>query len=163
MKTFNDIRGKILEEEDLHEAGLNGDPPAVLNLRRKYIRVFPNNIKVAVYYSDQLKQFISVPYSENTNIAQTGMTEAAEPQKKKPDTQKPVENNVTILKNIVATNKPDVLVFGDDDELEININDANALLSMYARLDGDNKRKVDGMLQKSSANVKKLLQLAAAY
>ncbi len=40
------------------------DPPMVLVLKRQGIRYYPNNTKIALYYSDKLKQHFSVPYSE---------------------------------------------------------------------------------------------------
>ena len=39
------------------------DPPAVLIMKRKSIRNFPNNERVALYYIDKLNKYISIPYT----------------------------------------------------------------------------------------------------
>lgn len=38
------------------------DLPAVLLLKRKSIRVFPDNQKVAMYYSEKLKKYVTIPF-----------------------------------------------------------------------------------------------------
>ena len=38
------------------------DPPAVLIMRRKSIRQFPNGQRVALYYVDKINKYVTVPY-----------------------------------------------------------------------------------------------------
>lgn len=38
------------------------DAPAVLILKRKAIRIYPDHQKVALYYSQQLDKYISIPF-----------------------------------------------------------------------------------------------------
>lgn len=40
------------------------DPPAVLVMKRKYIRQFPNKQKVAIYYVEKINKYITLPYSD---------------------------------------------------------------------------------------------------
>lgn len=49
--------------EGLTDIPLKGEPPFTLVLKRKAIRLYPNDTKVALYYSDRLKAYFSVPYS----------------------------------------------------------------------------------------------------
>lgn len=39
------------------------DPPAVLIMKRKSIRMFPNNQRVALYYVDKINKYVTVPYT----------------------------------------------------------------------------------------------------
>lgn len=39
------------------------DPPAVLIMRRKSIRQFPNNQRVSLYYVDKINKYVTVPYT----------------------------------------------------------------------------------------------------
>lgn len=57
MKSFKDF----LEEGAAKTQSL--DPPAVLVMKRKSIRQFPNNERVAMYFVDKLNKYISIPYT----------------------------------------------------------------------------------------------------
>jgi len=59
MKTFNEIR-TLCESEDRK---LSMDPPAVLIMKRKSIRQFSNNQRVALYYVDKIDKYVTVPYT----------------------------------------------------------------------------------------------------
>jgi hypothetical protein len=55
------------------------DMPSVLILKRKAIRVYPDNQKVALYYSQALDKYVTIPFSD----VQTGLNEETEEEKKK--------------------------------------------------------------------------------
>ena len=38
------------------------DPPAVLIMKRKSVRQFPNGQRVALYYVDKINKYVTVPY-----------------------------------------------------------------------------------------------------
>lgn len=58
-------RDPQLHREELTEAKKSvADPPMMLVLKRQAIRYYPNNTKIALYYSDKLNQHFSVPYSD---------------------------------------------------------------------------------------------------
>lgn len=59
MKTLKEIR-QLNEKED---HGLPMDPPAVLIMKRKWIRQYPNNQRVALYYVEKINKYVTVPYS----------------------------------------------------------------------------------------------------
>jgi len=54
----------VKEEYEIEEAALdlNNDPPFVLVLKRKSIRLYPNNTKIALYYNQKLDKYFSIPY-----------------------------------------------------------------------------------------------------
>lgn len=51
------------ESEDSQSHNRSLDPPAVLIMRRKSIRQFPNNQRVALYYVDKIDKYVTVPYT----------------------------------------------------------------------------------------------------
>jgi len=61
MKNFKDFRENLNESELVQESGV-ALPPNILILRRQSIRHFPGQTLVALYYSDKLDQFFSVPF-----------------------------------------------------------------------------------------------------
>ena len=56
MKTFSNFRS-------LNEAKESLDPPAVLIMKRKSVRMFPNGQRVALYYVDKINKYVTVPYT----------------------------------------------------------------------------------------------------
>jgi len=65
MKTLDKIKQIIGDREDIIEAknGALPDPPMIVILKRKAIRLFPNGRRVALYHSDKLGIDVSIPYS----------------------------------------------------------------------------------------------------
>lgn len=55
MKTLKEFRSLIESKESM-------DPPAVLIMKRKSIRQFPNGQRVALYYVDKINKYVTVPY-----------------------------------------------------------------------------------------------------
>lgn len=145
MKQFANYRNK---KDVLTETV--GDPPTILVLKRKYIRMFPGNVKVAVYYSDKLKKYITVPYED----IQFSMEEETK------KSIKPQESNMEILQNIVMTNKPDTIEFTNNTKCEVSVDEANAILNIYARCHDDNQKKIDDCLLKSVGGFRKLANFA---
>lgn len=41
------------------------DPPAIIIMKRKSVRQFPNNQRVALYFADKIRQYITVPYTSS--------------------------------------------------------------------------------------------------
>lgn len=39
------------------------DPPSVLIMKRKSVRMFPNGQRVALYYVDKINKYVTVPYT----------------------------------------------------------------------------------------------------
>lgn len=55
---------QAVREGTLDEATTIKDPPALLIMRRKAIRMFPDGKRVVMYYIDKLSKYISIPYDE---------------------------------------------------------------------------------------------------
>jgi hypothetical protein len=54
------------------------DPPAVLIMKRKSIRQFPNGQRVALYYVDKINKYVTVPYTAMQWSSTGGMDEEIE-------------------------------------------------------------------------------------
>ena len=59
MKTLKEFRSTVLNED--HNKAM--DPPNILIMKRKSIRQFPNDQRVALYYVDKLNKYVTVPYT----------------------------------------------------------------------------------------------------
>ena len=59
MKTLKEIRS-LCEKTEARDSM---DPPAVLIMKRKSVRMFPNNQRVALYYVDKINKYVTVPYT----------------------------------------------------------------------------------------------------
>lgn len=91
------------------------DAPAVLILKRKAIRVYPDNQKVALYYSQALDKYVTIPFSD----IQAGINEAVIKPKKFKKTKK---------------------YFGHDENSSENIKDTLALLKSRGEYSSKAKR-----------------------
>jgi hypothetical protein len=60
------------------------DIPSVLILKRKAIRVYPDNQKVALYYSQALDKYVTIPFSD----IQLGINEETKSKKETPEERK---------------------------------------------------------------------------
>lgn len=60
---------KVNNEEVVLDESSNEDPPYVLVLKRENIRLFPNNVKVALYFSDKINKYFSVAYGKGINAS----------------------------------------------------------------------------------------------
>lgn len=72
MKTLKEIQELELEElPSLFGEERKASPkdlPAVLLMKRKSIRQFPDGRKVALYYVDKIHKYVTVPYDSNGTI-----------------------------------------------------------------------------------------------
>lgn len=56
LKEFRTLYGRDEKESQM-------DPPAVLIMRRKSVRQFPDGQRVALYYVDKINKYVTVPYT----------------------------------------------------------------------------------------------------
>ncbi len=56
-------RKREMQNETIDERRIPNDPPFVLNLKRINVRLFPNDVRVALYFNDQLKKYFSIAYT----------------------------------------------------------------------------------------------------
>jgi hypothetical protein len=93
----------------MHKKKRETDLPQVLVLKRTFIQRFPNGQQVALYHSDYLDQYITVPL-DSSQFSNT--TEAV----------------IEKLKNISENNDIQTILFDDLSELNINKECADVIL-----------------------------------
>lgn len=73
LKTLKEFRSMITESATRDAM----DPPQVLLMKRKWVRMFPNNQRVALYYVDKINKYVTVPYTamQWSSSAPTSATE----------------------------------------------------------------------------------------
>lgn len=70
---------KFLRDRNITEANKRpSDPPAVMVMRRKSIRQFPNGQRIAIYHIDALKMDVTVPYDAKGTTLGISMSENEE-------------------------------------------------------------------------------------
>jgi hypothetical protein len=72
MITLNELRHNV---KRIEEAAVNDTPPAMLLLKRKAVRVFPNGERVALYYAPNINKYISIPYDSKGRAVITNVQE----------------------------------------------------------------------------------------
>lgn len=84
VQHMNEAKDDYLSKFDPRfKAGYPSDKemPTVLILKRKAIRVYPDNQKVALYYSQAIDKYVTIPFSD----IQTGINEETKGRKKTPE------------------------------------------------------------------------------
>lgn len=133
----------VSEEKDFGNVKI----PAVLILKRKSIRQFPDGT-VALYYSDTLKKFVSIPFLE------IGISDITENTKQ---FSKIKENAIDYLKNI---NESENIKFEDGTVLLVTPNMAKKVLGVYESLNKQNKQHMLTVLSEDKNSFLKIVNFA---
>jgi hypothetical protein len=63
---YGKARQAVREEVELDEARMDTplvpDPPVILVIKRKAVRLYPDGTRIALYWSDKIKRAFSIPY-----------------------------------------------------------------------------------------------------
>jgi hypothetical protein len=140
----------VKEEYEIEEAALdlNNDPPFVLVLKRKSIRLYPNNTKIALYYNQKLDKYFSIPYGGGVDAP----VQAEETQ---------IEEGVMDqLHKIVADKQAQTVKFGNGQSRKVDHFTASAITQVHKALNDDNKKKFADMVHKSPAHLVKASDFA---
>ena len=140
----------VKEEYEIEEAALdlNNDPPFVLVLKRKSIRLYPNNTKIALYYNQKLDKYFSIPYGGGVDAP----VQAEETQ---------IEEGVMDqLHKIVADKQAQSVKFANGQSRKVDHFTASAITQVHKALNNDNKKKFADMVHKSPAHLVKASDFA---
>lgn len=128
----------IKENQNLSEMDITdipmvttGLPPAILVFRRKSYRLYPNNVKVALYHNDKINKFITVPFADRMSLESKEVS------------------NMEVLKTIVENNSSDYIMFDDLSHIEINVDLAEKLLKLHESLNIENQEKLEKMISEN--------------
>jgi len=142
--------GEVKEDFELVEAPVDfdNDPPFVLVLKRRAIRMYPDKTKVALYYSKTLDKYFSVPYggpmgavvqAEETQIEEAVMDQ---------------------LHKIVNDKQAQTVKFGNGQTRKVDHFTASAITQVHKALNDENKKKFADMVHKSPAHLAKASDFA---
>ena len=108
------------------------DPPAILIMRRKSIRQFPNGQRVALYYVDKINKYVTVPYED----MQWGAT----------------FESSTIDQLVYSAEYKDKVVVEhyDGTTTEVTPEMAENIIALYKKINEANRAKMLDMLEASS-------------
>jgi hypothetical protein len=140
-------------QEGLTDIPLRGDPPFTLVLKRKAIRLYPNDTKIALYYSDRLRTYFSVPYSNIEGNVQ-GPIQAEEVQWHEE------VDHIAQLKKIKDTHSMGTIKHSDGSSSKVDVQTAHAILTVHNALSDDNKKKYANMVSKSKGHFGKAADFA---
>lgn len=152
---------EVLEAQDLssyiveNDVPLDNqsDPPAVLIMRRKQIRQFSNNQRVALYYVDKINKYVTVPY--------TAMQWSAGNMPESVELEYNIEDDVmNHLRNIVENKSTQTITFKDGKTMRVNESTARAVLDTYEKLNHENKTNVSAMVNESKEQFSKVVDFA---
>jgi hypothetical protein len=143
----------VKEEYEIEEAALdlNNDPPFVLVLKRKSIRLYPNNTKIALYYNQKLDKYFSIPYGGGVDAP----VQAEETIKKAVDA-------IGQLQKIKDSHSHGTVNHKDGSASKVDVQTAHAVLTVHKSLNDDNKKKFADMVARSSHHMQKAANFAVS-
>jgi hypothetical protein len=134
-----------IQAESLNEVVDAKDPPYILLLKRKAIRIYPDGTKVALYHNKQLDKYFSVPYGPGVDAAiQAEETELEE-----------AVDAIGQLQKIKDSHSHGTVSHKDGTASKVDVQTAHAILTVHKNLNDDNKKKFSDMVARSSHHLKK--------
>jgi hypothetical protein len=108
------------------------DPPAILIMRRKSVRQFPNGQRVALYFVDKINKYVTVPYED----MQWGTTTEG--------------STLDQLRYSAKFKDTVVLEHYDGTSTEVTPEMAQNIISLYKKINEANRAKMLDMLEASA-------------
>jgi len=144
------VGDEVKEEFEIEEATdeIPDDPPFVLMLKRKAIRMYPNKTKVALYYNQKLDKYFTIPYGKGIDsplqAEETQIEEAVMDQ----------------LHKIVAGKQANTVKFANGQTKKIDHYTASAITQVHKAVNDENKKKLADMVHKSPEHFAKVASFA---
>jgi len=129
--------------EDLNEARSDSvgsafplvpDPPVVLVIKRKAVRLYPDGTRVALYWSDKLKKYFSVPYGPA------------------------LDSTIQAEEYVREFLESDEIALNDGNNVSLNEQTKEMFIDVYGRLDEQNKEYFWNQLTESASTFGKLYE-----
>lgn len=148
VKDKEEVISEQQEVVEMTEAiGIDKDPPFVLVLKRKAIRLYPNQMKVAIYYNDKLGRYFSVPYGEGTGPIQAEEAEV-------------MDANIETLHSIVENQVEQTVKFANGQTRIVDYDTAMVVSYVHESVNDTNKKRLAEMIYKSPADFDKVASFA---
>ena len=155
QQIYSRVRQAVKQEEISEAYARPADPPPIILLRRKAIRVYPDGKKVALYYADKLNKYISIPYEDiyrdrDSNIptvSEEYLTEGG-------------GGVLSVIRDIVQNKQAETVRFDDNSSMKVDLLTAQAIMNIYDAVNEGNKEKLDKMINKDKNNFFKVASFA---
>ena len=135
---FTKTRQAVREDVELNESRMDTplvpDPPVVLVIKRKAVRLYPDGTRIALYWSDKLKRVFSVPY---------GM---------------PMDAPIQAEEYVKELAEAEELLLNDGNVLSLNEETKQQIIKTYYQLDEENKKVFWQQLTESVSTFGKLYE-----
>jgi hypothetical protein len=143
---------EIKEDFEIVEStpDLPSDPPFVLVLKRRAIRLYPNKTKVALYYNQKLDKYFTIPYGPSVSAQPLQAEEVEQVQ----------EAVMDQLHKIVSDKQSNTVKFGNGQTKKVDHYTASAITQVHKAVNDENKKKLADMVHKSPAHFEKVAAFA---
>lgn len=131
------------------------DPPSVLVLRRKTIRNFSGQERVALYSNEKLGIQVSIPYVAGKFSKNVPMAVREEDEGLK-------EGVIHKLHHIAKTQTASDVVFQNGGTAKVDPATAHKIVQLHSKVDPSSKQKIEKMVNTSSAGLTKVAGFAIA-
>ena len=152
---------EITDKEQISEAARLKDelnPPYMLVLKRRGIRIFPDGKRVALYVNEKLGLTFTIPYEPSGTSPKEILPGV---QAEEVDiNEENIEENIEHIKDIVDKHQAKKLKFLDGSSLNVDATTAKAIHLVHGALNDENKAKVARMLSHSKNQFMKVADFA---
>ena len=128
-----------LEEGTRMDSPLVPVPPIILVIKRKAVRLYPDGTRIALYYSDKMKRYFSIPFG--TPEADISGVQA--------------ESFIDELRATVNLTEETTLELQDGSQVELDTLMVNRIVYAYDGLEEENKEKFIDLLTSSEESFDK--------
>jgi len=143
-------KAKQAVREDLEEATsvpLVPMPPIIMVIKRKAVRLYPDGTRIALYYSEKLKRYFSVPFG--TPEADMSGVQA--------------ESFIDELRAMSNLTEETTLELQDGSQVELDVLMANRIVYAYDGLEEDNKQRFVDLLTSSEESFDKAYEFCRSH
>jgi len=143
-------KAKQAVREDLEEATsvpLVPMPPIIMVIKRKAVRLYPDGTRIALYYSEKLKRYFSVPFG--TPEADMSGVQA--------------ESFIDELRAMSNLTEETTLELQDGSQVELDVLMVNRIVYAYDGLEEDNKQKFVDLLTSSEESFDKAYEFCRSH
>ena len=134
-----------MQKEEVVKLTEAHDPPFVLILKRRAIRLYPDGTKVALYRNDRLNKVFAVPYD-------TTMDPVIQAEEVK---LKEAVDAIGQLQKIKDTHQHGTVNHKDSSASKVDAQTAHAILTVHNSLNDNNKKKFADMVARSNGHLQK--------
>lgn len=127
------------------------EPPNILLLQRKNIRLLSNGQKVALYYAQKINKYITIPFTDNGFGEESVISVNYDMQ---------LDEHLIKHLNDITMNGSKRIKFKDGSSTKVDSSTAHAMLKVHSGLNEANQSKYVDMAYKNRDNFKKAADFA---